>query len=142
MGIRQRVMSPTGSPFSPKGGMNGMRNQPRSEEEFQDYLEVKTDAIVGSIKELLSAIKADKDDPERSPDFAELNGTLTQITSIASSIVSISRDTYWIAAKPDVEGVLHELTDNCERLSEIQRQLSPASFTKATKQSMAGASFG
>lgn len=33
--IRQRVMSPTGSPFSPKGGMNGMRNQPRSEEEFQ-----------------------------------------------------------------------------------------------------------
>lgn len=56
--------------------------------------------------------------------------------------MSISRDTYWIAAKPDVEGVLHELTDNCERLSEIQRQLSPASFTKATKQSMAGASFG
>jgi hypothetical protein len=68
---------------------------------------------------------------------------LTQIITIVSSIVAISKDALPVSSRDEGDGILRDLADNCDKLSEMQSQSSStAVFNKQTKQSMASASFG
>ncbi|PWN21991.1 hypothetical protein BCV69DRAFT_281899 [Microstroma glucosiphilum] len=100
--------------------------------ELRNYIEVQTEAIVHSIQSLLSAIR-------EGAQGVQLNENLVQITTIASSIIAISRDNLPPSSKEEGEEILGELTDNCEKLSEMQTR---PSFDKSTKSAMASASYG
>ena len=119
------VTSASGSGF---GSQNGEENW----SELRNYIEVQTEAIVHSIQALLSAIR-------EGAQGVQLSENLTQITTIVSSIVAISKGN--LPAKSKAEGgrILDELTDNCEKLSEMQ---SHETFDKSTKSTMASASYG
>lgn len=121
----QTVTSASGSGF---GSQNGEENW----SELRNYIEVQTEAIVHSIQALLSAIR-------EGAQGVQLSENLTQITTIVSSIVAISKGN--LPAKSKAEGgkILDELTDNCEKLSEMQ---SHDTFDKSTKSTMASASYG
>lgn len=70
----------------------------------------------------------------------QLNENLEQITTIVSSIIAISKDN--LPAGPraaEGERILQALTVDCEKLSEMQ---SRPTFDKATKSTMASASYG
>lgn len=72
-----------------------------------------------------------------------LSENLTQIITIVSSIVAMTGDS--LPPKPETERILSELSENCNRLSEMQdvgAGTNGAGFTKQTKQAMAAASFG
>ena len=102
----------------------------------QTYLETQTEAIVHSIQSLLSAIRGGAQSDQ-------LNENLTQIITIVSSIVAISKDALLPATREEGDQILADLTDNCNRLSEMQELVSGGQvFNKATKQAMASASFG
>ena len=100
--------------------------------ELRNYIEVQTEAIVHSIQALLSAIR-------EGAQGVQLNENLTQITTIVSSIVAISKGNLPAKSRSEGERILDELTDNCERLSEMQ---SHPTFDKNTKSAMASASYG
>ncbi|EPQ26795.1 uncharacterized protein PFL1_05773 [Pseudozyma flocculosa PF-1] len=100
--------------------------------ELRNYIEVQTEAIVHSIQALLSAIR-------EGAQGVQLNENLTQITTIVSSIVAISKGNLPVKSRAAGERILSELTDHCEKLSEMQ---SHPSFDKTTKASMASASYG
>jgi hypothetical protein len=97
-------------------------------------LENQTEAIVHSIQTLLSAIRSGVQGPK-------LNENLTEIIAIVSSIVAICKQSLPPSCRAQGELVLHDLTDNCNRLSEMQGS-GDATFTKQTKQAIANASFG
>ena len=75
----------------------------------------------------------------------QLNENLTQITTIVSSIVAISRDhlpqatSRHGAIATEAERIFAELTNNCDRLSDMQ---SNTSFDRSAKSVMASASYG
>nr|CDI55326.1 related to SPA2 protein [Melanopsichium pennsylvanicum 4] len=119
------VTSASGSGF---GSQNGEENW----SELRNYIEVQTEAIVHSIQALLSAIR-------EGAQGVQLSENLTQITTIVSSIVAISKGNLPAKSKAEGESILDELTDNCEKLSEMQGH---ASFDKSTKSMMASASYG
>lgn len=121
----QTVTSASGSGF---GSQNGEENW----SELRNYIEVQTEAIVHSIQALLSAIR-------EGAQGVQLSENLTQITTIVSSIVAISKGNVPAKSKAEGERILDELTDNCEKLSEMQSQ---DRFDKSTKSSMASASYG
>lgn len=100
--------------------------------ELRNYIEVQTEAIVHSIQALLSAIR-------EGAQGVQLNENLTQITTIVSSIIAISRGNLPSKSRGEGERILEELSDNCEKLSEMQ---SHPTFDKSTKSSMASASYG
>ncbi|KAN0062694.1 component of the polarisome [Thecaphora frezii] len=100
--------------------------------ELRNYIEVQTEAIVHSIQALLSAIR-------EGAQGVQLNENLTQITTIVSSIVAISKGNLPAKSRAAGERILNELTDHCEKLSEMQ---SHPSFDKTTKAAMASASYG
>lgn len=106
--------------------------------ELRNYIEVQTEAIVHSIQSLLSALRDGAQGPP-------LNENLTEITTIVSSIVAISRDnlpqatTYRRPMAVEAQRILAELTDNCDRLSDMQ---SNTTFDRAAKSVMASASYG
>lgn len=106
--------------------------------ELRNYIEVQTEAIVHSIQSLLSALR-------EGAQGVQLNENLTQITTIVSSIVAISRDhlpqatSRHGAIATEAERIFAELTDNCDRLSDMQ---SNTSFDRSAKSIMASASYG
>jgi exosome complex RNA-binding protein Rrp42 (RNase PH superfamily) len=99
----------------------------------QAYIENQTEAIVHSIQSLLSAIRS-------GAQGEQLNENLTQIITIVSSIVAISRNALVPPAQEEGEQILSDLTDNCDKLSELQ-QAGSSVFTKQVKQSLAASSF-
>lgn len=107
--------------------------------ELRNYIEVQTEAIVHSIQSLLSALR-------EGAQGVQLNENLTQITTIVSSIVAISRDHLPQAATSrhgsvamEAERIFAELTENCDRLSDMQ---SNTTFDRSAKSVMASASYG
>ncbi|GAA5821817.1 hypothetical protein JCM10212_003230 [Sporobolomyces blumeae] len=123
-------------------GSPSLRGGPeRNVEELKAYIENQTEAIVHSIQSLLSAIRSGSQGEE-------LNENLTQIITIVSSIVAISKDALPSSASPNGEGesILADLTNHCDKLSEMQSETTGGSggqaFAKQTKQAMATASFG
>lgn len=110
--------------------------------ELRNYIEVQTEAIVHSIQALLSSIR-------EGAQGNQLNENLTQITTIVSSIIAISKDNIpkAIARSPnsstfseaDGDKILRELSENCEKLIEMQMV---GKFDKLTKSNMASASYG
>lgn len=108
--------------------------------ELRNYIEVQTEAIVHSIQALLSSIR-------EGAQGNQLNENLTQITTIVSSIIAISKDNIPRAtansssptADLDGEKILQELSENCEKLIEMQMV---GKFDKLTKSNMASASYG
>ncbi|SPO30805.1 related to SPA2 protein [Ustilago trichophora] len=121
----QTTTSASGSGFD---SQNGEENW----SELRNYIEVQTEAIVHSIQALLSAIR-------EGAQGVQLSENLTQITTIVSSIVAISKGNLPAKSRSEGERILDELTDNCEKLSEMQ---SHPSFDKSTKSTMASASYG
>lgn len=110
----------------------------------QNYLETQTEAIVHSIQSLLSAIRG-------GAQSEQLNENLTQIITIVSSIVAISKEALLPSTRQEGETILLELENNCDKLSEMQMLVSGSgngnsggaqAFNKSTKQAMASASFG
>ncbi|UZJ56293.1 hypothetical protein CBS101457_005613 [Exobasidium rhododendri] len=130
------------------GGGAGIGREDSSEEnwvELRNYIEVQTEAIVHSIQALLSSIR-------EGAQGNQLNENLTQITTIVSSIIAISNDNIPksstsgfngasspLSADLDGEKILRELSDNCEKLIEMQ---IIGKFDKVTKSNMASASYG
>jgi hypothetical protein len=121
--------------------------------ELRNYIEVQTEAIVHCIQALLSSIR-------EGAQGNQLHENLTQITTIVSSIVAISKDNIPRAAaaaaklaspggdyaaraamaSADGERILHELSEHCEKL--IEMQSIGGQFDKTTKSNMASASYG
>ncbi|WFD24728.1 component of the polarisome [Malassezia equina] len=106
--------------------------------ELRNYIEVQTEAIVHSIQSLLSALR-------EGAQGVQLNENLTQITTIVSSIVVISRDHLpQVSARhpsmaTEAERIFADLTENCDRLSDMQ---SNETFDRSAKSVMASASYG
>ena len=106
--------------------------------ELRNYIEVQTEAIVHSIQSLLSALR-------EGAQGVQLNENLTQITTIVSSIVAISRDhlpqvsTRQPSMATEAERIFADLTENCDRLSDMQ---SNETFDRSAKSVMASASYG
>ncbi|GAA99087.1 uncharacterized protein L969DRAFT_94269 [Mixia osmundae IAM 14324] len=103
-------------------------------EELKHYLGTQTEAIVQSIQSLLAAIRSGASGPE-------VNENLTQIITIVSSIVAISKESLPAHLRNEGEDILQDLQTNCEQLSDLQTS-DQGEFTKQMKQSMAKASFG
>ncbi|KAG8984340.1 component of the polarisome, partial [Tulasnella sp. 427] len=90
-----------------------------------------SESIVLPIRNLLSAIRA-------GAGAAELDENLTQIITIVSSIVAACRDSLPAASAKHGREILDNLSDNCNKLSELQSQ---GEITKQTRQMMASSSF-
>ncbi|GAA6020775.1 hypothetical protein JCM11491_003528 [Sporobolomyces phaffii] len=137
-------------------GSPSMRAHETNVDELRAYIENQTEAIVHSIQSLLSAIRSGSQGEQ-------LNENLTQIITIVSSIVAISKDALPTPSSRDHdhgqeddddaarararegEAILADLTDHCDKLSEMQSSETGGpgqAFTKQTKQAMATASFG
>lgn len=71
--------------------------------------------------------------------MSELEENLTQIITIASSIIAVCKDSFPPRSTQKGADLLRELSDNCNKLSEMQ---SGTEITKATRTAMATASFG
>jgi len=72
---------------------------------------------------------------------AELEEHLTEIVTIVSSVVAISRDNLPEEFYERGDDILAELAGNCDKLSELQGTTGAGTFTKPTKQAVASASF-
>lgn len=101
---------------------------------LQAYLENQTEAIVHSIQALLAAIR-------NGAPGAELEEHLTEIVTIVSSVVNISRDNLPEEFYERGDDILADLSGNCDKLSELQGTTGAGTFTKSTKQAVASASF-
>lgn len=88
-----------------------------------------------SIQSLLTAIRS-------GAQGEQLNENLTQIITIVSSIVAISKDALPDDSRAEGDEILHDLADNCDKLSGMSQSSTTAVFDKQTKQAMASASFG
>ncbi|KAM0755439.1 hypothetical protein T439DRAFT_330639 [Meredithblackwellia eburnea MCA 4105] len=118
---------------SPNPGQEEQRED--NLEQLKIYLENQTEAIVHSIQSLLSAIRS-------GAQGEQLNENLTQIITIVSSIVAISKDALPDHSRVEGDEILRDLADNCDKLSGMSQSSNSAVFDKATKQAMASASFG
>ena len=67
-----------------------------------------------------------------------LNENLTQIITIVSSIVAVCKDNLPPGSKQQGEGILRELGEHANKLSEVQAQ---ADIAKESRQVMAKSSF-
>ena len=150
--------SATASPIPPTLPPPSLDNADDSNEAYwadlRNYIEVQTEAIVHCIQALLSSIR-------EGAQGNQLHENLTQITTIVSSIIAISKDNIPRAAaaiakqtavdenmsdskaataSADGERILRELSEHCERL--IEMQTIGGQFDKSTKSNMASASYG
>lgn len=114
------------------GGASGEEASEENWAELRNYIEVQTEAIVHSIQALLSAIR-------EGAQGVQLNENLVQITTIASSIVVISKENLPNASRAEGEEIISDLQKNCDKLSEMQTR---PDFDKGTKSAMASASYG
>ncbi|KAG0148831.1 hypothetical protein CROQUDRAFT_654438 [Cronartium quercuum f. sp. fusiforme G11] len=117
-------------------GLGISRAEDEERDKLRAYLETQTESIVAYIQALLSAIRG-------GGGGGALSENLTQIITIVSSIVAMTGDCITATKQPETERILSDLSQNCDRLSEMQdMDSSKAGFTKQTKQAMAAASFG
>jgi hypothetical protein len=98
----------------------------------QPYLEKQSSALVNSIQNLLAAIRSGGQGPA-------LNEHLSEVIAIGSSIVAVSTDSLPSSLRPEGDGLLKDLVENTDKLSEAQSQ---PEFTKVIRQQIASASFG
>lgn len=98
----------------------------------QPYLDAQSESLVYNIQNLLNSIR-------RGSAMAELDENLTQIITIVSSIVAVCKDSFPADSTQRGAEILRELSDNCNKLSEMQ---SSTEITKTTRTAMAAASFG
>lgn len=130
----------TGAPSTaPTTDADGFAETHENWAELRNYIEVQTEAIVHSIQSLLSALR-------EGAQGVQLNENLTQITTIVSSIVAISQDHLSRSTSPrhgviaqQAERIFADLSENCDRLIDMQ---SNASYDRTTKSIMASASYG
>ncbi|KAG8829878.1 component of the polarisome [Serendipita sp. 399] len=99
--------------------------------DLKPYLEGQSEQLVQAIQGVLTAVR----NPTPSP---ELNENVTQIITIVSSIVAISRDSLPQSSYDRGLVVLNNLSEHCNKLSEVQ---SERSVTKESRQVMAQSSF-
>ncbi|KAG8788967.1 component of the polarisome [Serendipita sp. 397] len=99
--------------------------------ELKPYLESQSELLVQAIQGVLTAVR----NPTPSP---ELNENVTQIITIVSSIVAISRDSLPQSSYDRGLVVLNTLSEHCNKLSEVQAERS---ITKDSRQVMAQSSF-
>lgn len=152
--------STMGSTPPPVPAFNGDESSEEHWAELRNYIEVQTEAIVHCIQALLSSIR-------EGAHGNQLHENLTQITTIVSSIIAIStenipraaaaaaaaaaavsggdddsarNESVSAAAAADCERILHDLSDHCEKL--IEMQSIGGQFDKSTKSNMASASYG
>ena len=102
-----------------------------SRDRDQPYLDAQAESIVVPIRILLSSIRA-------GASAAELNDNLTQIIAIVQSVVSVCKGHLPPGSAKVGEDILAQLSDNCNKLSELQAQ---EEMTKQTRQVMAASSF-
>jgi len=81
--------------------------------ELKPYLETQSESIKYAIQSVLSAVRS----PAPSP---HLNESLTQIITIVSSIVAVCKDSLPSNSVNQGRDILRELSDHCNKLSEIQ----------------------
>lgn len=133
--ISDRSSNPSPQPpHTPNGGINGGSSEEGVDEaweELKPYLDVQSESIVLPIRNLLSAIRA-------GAGASELDENLTQIITIVSSIVAACKDGLPAASAKQGKEILDNLSDNCNKLSELQSQ---GEITKQTRQAMASSSF-
>ncbi|KAG9120557.1 component of the polarisome [Ceratobasidium sp. 392] len=101
-------------------------------EELKPYLEAQSESIAFSIQALLSAIRTGAQGPE-------INENLTQIITIVSSIVAVSKESLPRGGVKQGLEIIGLLTEQCDRLSELQGR---AELSKQERQTMASNSFG
>lgn len=101
-------------------------------EELKPYLEAQSESIAFSIQALLSAIRTGAQGPE-------INEHLSQIITIVSSIVAVSKESLPRAQAKQGMEIIAQLTEQCGRLSELQGK---PELTKVERQTMASNSFG
>ncbi|KAG8687480.1 component of the polarisome [Ceratobasidium sp. 394] len=101
-------------------------------EELKPYLEAQSESIAFSIQALLSAIRTGAQGPE-------INENLTQIITIVSSIVAVSKDSLPRGGVKQGLEIIGQLSEQCDRLSELQGR---AELSKQERQTMASNSFG
>jgi len=101
-------------------------------EELRPYLEAQSEQIVYTIQNLLSSLRAGAQGPD-------IHDDLTQIITIVSSIVAVSKDSLPAASVHQGEDLLRELSENCNKLSEMQ---AVSELTKPTRQTMQYSCFG
>ena len=87
--------------------------------------------MVAAIQSVLSAVRSTKQSPN-------LNENLTQIITIVSSVVAVCNDNLPPASERQGNILLEELSDHCNRLSEVQ---SLPNLDKEARQIMAKSSF-
>ncbi|KAG9088464.1 component of the polarisome [Ceratobasidium sp. 370] len=101
-------------------------------EVLKPYLEAQSESIAFSIQALLSAIRTGAQGPE-------INENLTQIITIVSSIVAVSKDSLPRGGVKQGLDIIGQLSEQCDRLSELQGR---AELSKQERQTMASNSFG
>lgn len=101
---------------------------------LQHYLESQTEAIVHSIQSLLSAIRG-------GIQGQQLDDHLTEIVTIVSSIISMSQENMSPSLRQQGADVFRELSNNCDKLKNLQQTHDGAMFDRQTKQAVAAASF-
>ena len=70
-----------------------------------------------------------------------MDENLSEIITIVSSVVSISRENLPPAQQRDGMDTLNDLATHCNKLSELQNDGAVQSFNKQTKHAVASASF-
>ncbi|KZS88925.1 hypothetical protein SISNIDRAFT_552392 [Sistotremastrum niveocremeum HHB9708] len=99
--------------------------------ELRPYLEAQSESMVYAIQSVLSAVRS----PNASPN---LNEHLTQIITIVSSIVAVCKDSLPPGSVQQGNQILRDLSDHCNKLSEVQ---ALPEVTKEARQTMAKSSF-
>lgn len=99
--------------------------------ELKPYLEAQTDSVVFAIQAVLSGVRS-------ATVPADLSENVTQIITIVTSVVAVSKDNLPPASASRGSEILQELTENANRLSEAQ---SSRELTKEDRQAMAKSSY-
>lgn len=99
--------------------------------EVKPYLEAQSEQLVQSIQAILNAVR----NPSPS---VELNDNVTQIITIVSSIVAVSRDSLPQSSYSRGLTILNTLSEHCNKLSETQ---SERTISKDGRQVLAQSSF-
>ncbi|CAE6490316.1 unnamed protein product [Rhizoctonia solani] len=117
---------------STNGGTSDVEGGDDAWEELKPYLEAQSESIAFSIQALLSAIRNGAQGPE-------INENLAQIISIVSSIIAVSKESLPRASVRQGTDIISQLSDQCDRLSDLQGRTELA---KQDRQTMAANAFG
>lgn len=124
--------------FDQQHSASRMSNDSVQAEGFEDnwaeltrYLDVQTGAIVAAIQSVLTGVRSATPSPS-------LNENLTQIITIVSSIVAVSKDNLPQSSVQQGHEILRDLSEHANRLSEVQ---ALPELTKESRQIMAKSSY-